>query len=500
MRILMVTAELAPLAKVGGLADATAALAGALARRGHDVRVVLPLYGDLDRAACRVRPLRKLPALPLRVGQGLHAVRLHRQGSGSSAVKIYLAECPALFGRAGIYTDDAGVPFTDAWERALLHAQAALALPLLLDWAPDVLHAHDAAAAPAISLLARWGGKAPPWAGTGSLLTIHNLAHQMVLPRSALASAGLPAELGDYPSPFEFHGQINVLKAGILHAGLVNTVSATYAAEVVRDEEMGCGLAGVLRSRGADFSGILNGADYAAWNPARDPHLAARFSAEQPAGRAACRAALAAELRLPDDGTPLASFVGRLVEQKGLDLILPRLDALAADGLRLAFLGTGEARYERQLAAAAASLPGRVAFVGRFDEALARRVYAGSDLFLMPSRFEPCGLAQLYALRYGTVPVVRRTGGLADTVSDASDSQGTGFVFDAYRPAALRGALARARRAWRDRDLWGGLQRRGMAARFSWDAAAEAYEDLYRRLRAGAPARGGAAATAVRGG
>lgn len=482
MRVLMVTAEYAPLVKVGGLADMVASLAEALAARGHDVRVAMPLYGDLDRSAHHVRRLGKLPPLLLRVGQRVETARVHLKGSGSAAVKIYLLESGAWGGQPGVYGGPDGQPFPDALARLAWHAQAALALPTLLGWSPQVVHCHDAAAALAAVYRRRWYGSVPELARAGTLLTIHNLAHQGLFPAAGLEETGLPASLAAYPGPLEYHGSLNLLKAGILEADLVNTVSPTYAREVVTDEELGCGLAGVLRRRGGDFAGILNGADLAAWNPARDPHLPARFSAGNLAGREVCREALRRELGLAPGEGPVAGFVGRLVEQKGLELLLPLLDGLAAAGLRLAVLATGDERYRAALAVAAARLPGRLAFVDRFDEGLARRIYAGCDLFLMPSRFEPCGLAQMYALRYGAVPVVRATGGLADTVRDAVLPDGDGFVFGAYAPAALREALVRALALWNDPPAWRRLQERGMARRFAWDESAAAYERLYARL------------------
>jgi starch synthase len=482
MRILMVTPELAPVAKVGGLGDMTAALAGALAGRGHDVRVVLPLYGELDRGALKIRPLRKYPPVPLRVGQAVRLARWHLKGSGSCAVKTYLVENAELFGRPGVYTGAAGEPFPDAVARAAFHAQAALALPSLLGWTPEVVHAHDAASALAPCYLRRWWRGREGAGRAGALLTIHNLAYQLDAPMAALDDVGLPPAAATYPGPLEFHGRLNLLKAGILESDLVNTVSPTYAREVVTDAELGSGLDGVLRGRGADFSGILNGVDLAVWNPARDPLLAARYDAAEPRGKLACRAALRAQLGLAAGEAPLAGFVGRLVEQKGPAILLPLLDGMIADGFQFVFLAAGEARWRAPLVAAAARHPGRLAFVDRFDEALAHRVFAGCDLFLMPSRFEPCGLAQMYALRYGAVPVVRATGGLADTVRDAARAAGTGFDFREFTPAALRAALGRALALWREPAAWAALRERGMREVFSWDASAAAYEGLYARL------------------
>lgn len=489
MNILMISAELAPLAKVGGLGDVVDALSRALAGRKHDVRVVLPLYGHLDRRAAKIQTIKALPPLPVRVGQQMYNIRFCRYGSARAAVKIYLVDCPSLFGRPGIYTDQDGQGFADSLARASLHGQAALMLPRLLDWPVDVIHAHDAEAVPGLLYRRQWYRDQELPGPAGTVLTIHNLAHQEVHPAGSAETMGLPGAMAVYPGLLEFQGQLNLLKAGILGADLVNTVSPNYALETRSTSTFGCGLAEILASRQKDYSGILNGADYGVWNPARDPHLPAVYTPRDLTGKGVCRIELCRELDL-DPGQensgagPVCGFVGRLVPQKGIGLLLPLLDRLAADGFRFAILGTGDPALEELTAAAAARHPGRVAFSGRFDEGLAHRIYAGSDLFLMPSEFEPCGLSQLYALKYGTPPVVRHTGGLADTVTDttAAGAIGTGFVFAQPRPEDLLGALRRAENLWRDQELWRQLQQRGMACDFSWAEAAVAYEELYQRV------------------
>ena len=485
MNILMISAEMAPFAKVGGLGDVVDALARALAAVGHDVRVVLPLYQDLDRERENITPIKGLPPLSLRVGQQVVDIRYHRRGSARSSVKVYLVECAPLFDRPGIYTDADGVGFADSLARASLHAQAALLLPRLLDWPVDIVHAHDAEAVPGLVYRRQWYADRDLPGPGGTVLTIHNLAHQEVHPAGAVAELGLPPALSSYPGLLEFNGQLNLLKAGILGADQINTVSPTYAVETRTTREFGCGLEWILGSRGDDYTGVLNGADYGTWDPAHDAALAATYTPANPQGKTACRAALLDELGLsPSAAGPVCGFVGRLVRQKGMELLMPLLDRLADDGYTFAILGTGEPRLHDLMAAAVARHPDRVAFSRQFDEGLAHRIYAGSDLFLMPSEFEPCGLSQMYALKYGTPPVVRRTGGLADTVIDASAPDGTGFVFDESRPDELLGALRRAEAVWRDPAAWSALQQRGMACDFSWAEAASAYERIYERALA----------------
>jgi len=477
LRILMVSVEMAPFAKVGGLGDAVAALAGELARRGHEVRLVLPLYGHLDRQALGIREVKSLPPLAARIGGAVHDIRFHALTRGARGVKIHLVEAD-LFAGDGIYVE--GGASRRVLARAALHAQAALMLPRLLDWPVDVIHAHDAIAVPAVLYRRQWwtGRELPGPAAT--VLTIHNLAHQEVHPFGDAAVLELPVGLATYPGLLEFAGNLNLLKGGIGAADALNTVSPTYARETVADADIGCGLSGVLAGRGEAYRGILNGADYGTWDPRRDKRLIAAYGPRRLAGKAACRAALCEELGIATEpGRPLCGLVGRLVEQKGIDLVTPLLDRLAGDGFAFAVLGTGEKRFMAALRDAAARHPGRVAVVAAFDEDLAHRIYAGSDLFLMPSRFEPCGLSQMYALRYGTPPVVRRTGGLADTVVDAAHADGTGFVFDAARPDELLAALRRAEALLGDGPAWTALQRRGMACSFGWSEAAAGYEDLY---------------------
>ncbi len=482
MKILMVAAEMTPLIKVGGLADVIGALPAALARRGHEVRVVLPRYRDLSIDGAEPADWPGCRTVPLRVGQRMASVGFRSWADAPDGVTVVLVDAEGWFDRPGVYMHPDGLPFSDDIERWTILAYAALMVPELADWPVDVVHAHDAQAGAALLLRRHIYGDRPLPGPGRTMLTIHNLAHQVLVPPTDLQPLGLPQDLVHFPGPLEFYGQANLLKGAILASDLVNTVSPTYARQVTADHELGWGLEGVLAGLGDRFVGILNGVDTDAWNPATDPHLPARYSADDLTGKAACRQALAEEMGLELGDGPLLGLIGRLVPQKGIDLVTDVLDRAAAAGFSLAVLGTGAEEYEERLHAAATRHPSRVAFRDEFNEGLAHRIYAGSDLFLMPSRYEPCGLSQLYALRYGTPPVVRATGGLADTVDDAAGHSGTGFMFNDAWGEALWAALERARALHADRGAWRALQRRGMAREFGWDRAAVEYEARYRWL------------------
>jgi len=341
---------MAPFAKVGGLADVTAALSRSLAAQGHDVRVVLPLYGQLNRETEKINRLKKLPSLSARVGQQMYDFSIYMRGSASASVKVYLVESVGLFDRPGIYCDEKEKVFPDALQRSCLHNQAALMLPGLLDWPVDIIHCHDASSAPAILFKRYWYGKNTKTGAAGTVYTIHNLAHQEIHSTDGVNTLGLPASMSVYPGILEFHRQLNLMKAGILAADHVNTVSPGYAKEITTDESFGCGLDGVLQSRKGDFSGILNGCDYKDWNPAKDKFLPASFGPSKLDGKAVCRKKLLSELGLKArKGLPVCGFVGRLVQQKGIGLILPILERLIADGFTFVFLGTGDTKLMEKL-------------------------------------------------------------------------------------------------------------------------------------------------------
>jgi starch synthase len=481
MQILFVASEVAPFSKTGGLGDVAAALPEALAERGHEVAVVAPRYGSIDPVA------RGLARLDLDLHVRGEVAGLFRGGSGKAPV--YFVEHGRYFGgRTGIYGEH-GRDYGDNAQRFAFLSRAALAIPRALGLAPDVVHLHDwQTALGAWMLRHELPGEA--WARRArSVYTVHNLAYQGIFPKDRVATVGLPWTVFRHEA-MEFYDQLNFMKAGLVFADALTTVSPNHAREILAPEH-GCGLDGLLRHRRRDLTGILNGIDDAVWDPARDAHLDAPFDARDLSGKALCKRALQRELGLPvRAGVPLVAMVGRLAEEKGIDLVAASLNEILGLDLQLAILGSGRADYEELLARAACERADRVAVRIGFDERLAHRIAAGADVFLMPSRFEPCGLAQMHALRYGTVPVVRGVGGLEDTVDDFDGFRsGTGFKFRPYSPSAMMTALRRALDARRDERAWRGLQARGMAEDNSWGHSAERYERLFLELVA-APASG----------
>lgn len=475
MNILFVASEVAPFSKTGGLGDVAGALPAALAARGHAVKVVTPRYGSIDPSAHRLTRLREVVHARGEAG-GLWRGRL-------GGAEVLLVEHERWFGhRRGLYQEH-GRDYADNAQRFAFLCRAALEVPRALGFAPDVVHLHDWQTALGAWML-RHEHPQQGWAGHArSVYTIHNLAYQGVFPKELMPAVGLPWEVFRYEA-VEFYDQLNFMKAGIVFSDALTTVSPNYAQEILTPEH-GCSLDGLLRHRAGRLSGILNGIDDAVWDPAHDPYLAAPYDRADLAGKARCKQALQRELGLPvRSDVPVVAMVGRLAEQKGIDLVAAALHELLHLDLQLVLLGSGRRDYEDLFARTARELPSRLAVRIGFDEELAHRIEAGADAFLMPSRFEPCGLNQMYSLRYGTVPVVRAVGGLVDTVADFDGVRsGTGFTFREYHPAAMVTALRRALDVYRDGRAWRGLQERGLALDFSWRASAGAYERLFARLR-----------------
>ena len=476
MRVLFVTPEIAPWVKTGGLGDVAGALPAALRELDIDVRVLAPAYPALRDAF----PAAKEVARPHWLG-GLLPTPGLRQAQAPDGTPLYLLDYPHYFDRGGNpYLGPEGRDWLDNHLRFGLLSRVAAWLgseATTLNWRPDVVHCNDWQTGLAPAYMAYL-----PARHAKSLFTLHNLAFQGLFDHAALFELGLPDHAWSYDG-VEYYGYLSFLKAGLQHASAINTVSPTYAREIQTDAE-GMGMAGLLRHRSDRLSGILNGIDSKVWNPATDRHLVQTYGPRRLEGKAANKATLQVQLGLearPE--LPLFAVVSRLTEQKGLDLLLEVAPQLLALPAQLVVLGSGSHGLEQQWLALAQRHRRQCAVIVGFDETLAHRIEAGADVFVMPSRFEPCGLNQMYSLRYGTPPVVRATGGLADTVVDAGDERhGNGFVFEQATGEALMQALRRAAAAWADPPRWHKLQQRGMARDFSWTGAARQYADLYRTL------------------
>lgn len=481
-RVCFVTAEYTPLAKTGGLADVSAALTRYLHRRGDDVRVFLPLYRSIAGQRLELQPVAPLQDLPLAIGAREYRYSVSTGAAPGSDLQLHFVDCPELYDRPAVYTTDA-----DEHVRFLLLTRAALECCQRLAFAPQILHCNDwhTAFGPLfLRTLYAWDRL---YAATKTVLTIHNVGYQGVFPASRAPDLGLGAQNWLLHQQDLAAGRVNSLRHGILYADVVTTVSPTYAREICTPA-YGAGLEDDLRARGDRLVGILNGVDYDDWDPATDRHLPVHFTSGTLERKAELKRAFAERLRLeagPD--TLLLGIVTRLVSQKGIDLLPGALtDALRTRDLCLVALGNGERRYEEYFEWLQQSLPGKVVFHKGYSDEFAHWIEAACDAFLMPSLYEPCGLNQLYSLKYGTVPIVRRTGGLADSVRhyDPVTGTGTGIVFDDYDAPAVAWALGRALELYRDRRAWRRMMLNGMALDFSWERQGALYVAQYERVTA----------------
>jgi len=478
MRILMVASEAVPFAKTGGLADVVGALPRALVGLGHDVDVVMPRYRGILGGE------RRMP-LPVALGRQIEEAGVYE--TSADGVRTVFIDHPAYFDRDYLY-GAGGHDYPDNPERFAFLAQAALNWAASTAQPYDVFHAHDWQAGLVSVLAGQMFRTHASLTRVPTVFTIHNLAYQGVFDASWLPRLGLGWDLMRVDA-MEYWGRISYLKAGIVFGRLLTTVSPTYAKEI-QTPEYGFGFDGILRERADDLVGILNGIDYDQWDPARDPVLPEPYTASRLEGKAAAKLAVLREFHLPitEDALarPVVGLIARLVDQKGFDLLAAIADELPRIGATFVLLGTGERRYEDLWLALAARYPDRIGTRIGFDERLAHLIEGGADMFLMPSRFEPCGLNQMYSLRYGTVPVVRATGGLADTVRnvDPQTGAGTGFAFDEHTPQALLGTLRWAVGVFQDRKTWKRIQVAGMEQDHSWDASARRYVEVYERAAA----------------
>ena len=492
MKVILASSEIVPFAKTGGLADVTGALPGELKKFGHQVTVFMPAYRCALESGQSVVPTEIRFEIPL--GNKVEPGRLLKSQLPESKVNIYLVEHAEFFDRDGVY-GELGHDYEDNCERYTFFCRSVLESIRLLDLSPDVIHVNDWQTALIPALLKCEFSENPIYRSTASLLTIHNLAYQGTFDYEKMAVTGLDLKYFNWQQ-MEFYGLLNLLKTGIVFADSINTVSPTYAQEI-QTVEQGCGLEGVLQDRADRLSGIINGIDVSEWNPKTDPHIAANFDAHfdpqiGSVGKLKCKQALQLEAKLePNSDTPVIGIVGRLEAQKGWSLILQVLKQyLATSDAQWIILGTGDPDYHHVLTSLHRSHPNKLALSLAFSDEFAHRIEAGADMFLMPSEFEPCGLNQMYSMAYGTVPIVRRTGGLADTVVDATpktieNQTANGFSFDEFSSVALQSALDRAVRFYHeDRLNWNRLMLTGMRQDWSWKSSAKKYEQLYQETTA----------------
>jgi starch synthase len=477
VKVLVASSEIAPFAKTGGLADVTGALPKALRRIGIEADCILPRYRCVDRD--------RFPSAG--EGQTIRVPLGHREEQGTveetdagGGVAAFLVRNDRYFDREFLYGTRDG-DYVDNSERFTFFCRAVMEWIARSGRRYDIIHCNDWQTALIPAYMKTLYADREPFRGMGTVFTVHNLGYQGLFWNHDLPMMGLPWELFT-PRGVEFYGKVNLMKAGLLFADILSTVSDTYSREI-QTPECGFGLEGVLYERREDLYGIVNGIDDDEWNPATDCRIAENYSVDDLAGKAVCRRDLLSAFGLPPGDEPVLGLIGRLAAQKGFDLVERIGEWLAGQPLRMVILGSGERKYEEAITELGKRYPDRIAIRVAYDNALAHRIEAGSDMFLMPSLYEPCGLNQIYSLKYGAVPVVRETGGLADTVVDAdgNPAAGTGFTFRRYDAEDLKDAVARAVAAYADRSRWEAIVRRGMSLDFSWEASARGYADLYEK-------------------
>lgn len=471
MRVIIVAAEAYPYCKVGGLADVVGALFKEMKKKEITVNLAIPFY----RRLITLENLKEIRKLEIKIGTEVHTFEVYGTEDG-----VLLFDCPEFFDREGIYGEH-GIAYEDNPLRYAFFSKAVLEFIREEKIKVDILHLNDWQTALIAFYLRTIYKKASNLNTTATVFTIHNLGYQGLTERKFLPLLGIPEKYFT-PEKLEFYGKINIMKAGILYSDIITTVSPTYAEEITT-EEFGYGLEGVLSKRKQDLYGILNGVDYEVSSPENDPHIWTRYSPDRLRGKTLCRRKLLEETGITAEGVPTVAYIGRLVEQKGLDILISAMKRALEWNVPFFILGEGEHLIEERLRELAREFKGRVFLKIGFDDVLARKLYAGADMVVVPSRYEPCGLVQIIALKYGTIPLVRKTGGLSDTVRDYNPftQDGYGFVFEEYSASALWEALKRAFTVFTHKPEWRKLIRRAMVQDFSWKRSVEKYLEVYRK-------------------
>lgn len=486
LNVLFVSSEVEPFAKTGGLADVSGALPPALKGLGHDIRVITPHYGSIPSKTHGLHTIERLQAMVVPVGTTpfLADVQSSFLGSGPEKVQVYFLDNRLLYERAGIYVDpQTAKDYPDNDVRFIFFCRGVLETLKRLEWQPDIIHCNDWPTGLIPAYLATVYAEDPFFRNTRTVFTIHNMAYQGMFPASSFPLTLLPVATFSEDALL-IHGHLNFLKAGLVFSSALTTVSRRYAEEIQTDE-FGCGLQHIARARRGDLHGILNGVDYSTWDPQHDSLIPLHYDVTTLERKEECKRALLTSTGLPyRPSTPVIGMISRLADQKGFDLIGHAFEGIMRHDVQLVVLGTGEQRYHELFQNARMAFPGKVAAKLAFDNPLAHLIEAGSDMFLMPSRYEPCGLNQIYSLRYGTIPIVRATGGLDDTIEDydATKGTGTGFKFQRYDPHEMLNAIHRAISTYGNKKAWRTIMRNAMAKDYSWDTSAKKYEQLYRSL------------------
>ncbi len=488
LKILFVTSEVVPFVKTGGLADVSAALPQMLAEMGHEVRIVVPKYGAVDDRKYKIHEVVRLKDLHVQIGEKdvVFSIKSCFLPGQKVRVQIYFLDNQEYFGsRNSLYIDPVtGDDYPDNDERFMLLATSVFELISKLGWIPDIIHCNDWQTGLVPAYLKTVFKENQQFVQFKTLFTIHNLAYQGMFPKSSFSKLGLPEELNSEKG-MEIYGKINFMKSGLMYADVINTVSETYANEIRTDEELGAGLKSVLAKRKNDLYGIVNGIDMRVWNPEKDKHLPKKYSAKNLSAKLINKEALAEKFGFTySENTPIIGMISRLYDAKGFDLVTEIFPELMELDIQFVLLGTGDKKYHTFFEKAAKKYAGKFACYLGFDDELAHLIEGGADIFMMPSHYEPCGLNQMYSLMYGTVPLVRETGGLADTVIKYNEKteEGNGFVFKQYEGSSLIKELKRAIKIFDDKKIWAKIMKSGMKSDFSWNASAKKYIELYKTI------------------
>jgi starch synthase len=488
LSILYIASEVEPFAKTGGLADVAGAFPQVIREMDHDIRILLPKYGFIGDRKYNIYDVIRLRDIPVPIGKRTEKANIKSSFITNQRIKVqvYFFDLPVFFNRKGIYQDPAAKKdYPDNDDRFISFSRGALETLKRLGWKPDIIHCNDWQTALIPAYLKTIYKSDPFFAKMKSIFTIHNLAYQGVFPKSSFEKTGLPADLLNESTGILTGDVINFMKAGLQFADALTTVSERYAEEISTDHDLGCGFRDLLKKRRKELHGILNGADYSVWDPAVDKHIPQQYSIKTINEKTENKNALLKSFKLPmKNDTPVIGFISRLVDQKGLDLIEEIAESLLKKDVKLIILGSGEKRYHSLLTELASKFPDKVGVKLAYDNELSHLIEAGSDMFLMPSRYEPCGLNQIYSMRYGTIPIVRATGGLDDTVVDVNGASpaGTGFKFEPYEGKILLQTIDRALKVYKDKKLWNRIIKNAMEQDFSWERSAKQYVSLYRKI------------------